>query len=271
MQRLHYTPVIPCFSTQDDVKAHHPDIPVRLTRAGFPSLLVARLNTEPIEMPVLFFAKVLSSIALVAVVVVTTATSSPSAAAKPGDWRVFDTIELRSAKLEKFKKWTKVLKRYKLEEPEERQKCTITAAQKCHLAKWRIFLNKISERPELEQLALVNAYLNKWLYVLDPVNYGEKDYWATPKQFLHRSGDCEDYAIAKMKSLQHLGLPSDRMRILVLQDLNLKVGHAVLLVEYKGKVLVLDNQISKVIEQSRIKHYKPIYSINESAWWLHRS
>ncbi|MEQ9490213.1 MAG: transglutaminase-like cysteine peptidase [Alphaproteobacteria bacterium] len=252
------------------MKTRHAGIPVRLTRTGFPSLLIARLNTEPIKMPVLFFAKVLFSIALVAVVTAT-ATSSPSAAAKPGDWRVFDTIELRSAKLEKFKKWTDVLKRYEAEEPEELQKCTITAAQKCHLAKWRIFLKKISERPELEQLALVNAYLNKWLYVLDPVNYGEKDYWATPKQFLHRSGDCEDYAIAKMKSLQHLGLPSDRMRILVLQDLNLKVGHAVLLVEYKGKVLVLDNQISKVIEQSRIKHYKPIYSINESAWWLHRS
>jgi len=190
--------------------------------------------------------------------------------AKTDKWKVFNTVELRSSKMEKFKKWTGVIDRYAAEESEELQKCTITAVQKCHLAKWRIFLKKISKRPELEQMALVNAYMNKWLYVLDPVNYGKKDYWATPKQFLHRAGDCEDYAIAKMKSLQHLGLPSDRMRILVLQDLNLGIGHAVLLVEYNGKVLVLDNQISKVIEQSRIKHYKPIYSINETSWWLHR-
>ncbi len=209
--------------------------------------------------------------AMVATILAGATTSTPAAAAKSESWRVFDTVELRSAKLEKFKKWTDVLERYEAEEPEELQKCTLSAVQKCHLAKWRIFLNKIADRPELEQLALVNAYMNKWVYVLDPVNYGKKDYWATPKQFLHRSGDCEDYAIAKMKSLQHLGLPSDRMRILVLQDLNLQVGHAVLLVEYKGKVLVLDNQISKVIEQSRIKHYKPIFSINETAWWLHRS
>lgn len=196
---------------------------------------------------------------------------APTAAvAKADKWKVFNTVELRSTKMEKFKKWTDVLERYETEEPEELQKCKITAVQKCHLAKWRIFLKKISKRPELEQLALVNAYLNKWLYVLDPVNYGKKDYWATPKQFLHRAGDCEDYAIAKMKSLQHLGLASDRMRVLVLQDLNLGIGHAILLVEYKGKVLVLDNQISKVIEQSRIKHYKPIYSINETSWWLHR-
>jgi len=195
----------------------------------------------------------------------------PSPAAAGTDkWKVFNTAELRSTKMEKFKKWTDVIDRYKAEEGEELQKCKVTAVQKCHLAKWRIFLKKISNRPELEQLALVNAYMNKWLYVLDPVNYGVKDYWATPKQFLHKAGDCEDYAIAKMKSLQHLGLPNERMRVLVLQDLNLGIGHAVLLVEYKGKVLVLDNQISKVIEQSRIKHYKPIYSINETSWWLHR-
>ena len=205
-----------------------------------------------------------------ALIVAATSLAPSQAAAKVDKWKVFNTLELRSTKMEKFKKWTEVLERYESEETEELQKCKVTAVQKCHLAKWRIFLKKISKRPELEQLALVNAYMNKWLYVLDPVNYGKKDYWATPKQFLHKAGDCEDYAIAKLKSLRHLGIPTERMRVLVLQDLNLGIGHAVLLVEYKGKVLVLDNQISKVIEQSRIKHYKPIYSINESAWWLHR-
>ena len=60
------------------------------------------------------------------------------------------------------------------------------------------------------------------------------------------------------------------MRIVVLQDLNLKVAHAVLVVYIDGKALVLDNQITKVVESKRIKHYKPIFSINEGAWWLHR-
>ena len=195
---------------------------------------------------------------------------SAEAASAGLKWKVFGTIEIRSTKLAKFKKWTETLDRYAGEKPEELQKCRPTPTNKCHLARWRIFLAKIAERPEREKLELVNAYLNKWLYLLDPVNYGVKDYWATPKQFMLRNGDCEDYAIAKYMSLAHLGFPKDKMRVLVLQDLNLQTPHAVLLVEIDGEILMLDNQISKVISADRVKHYKPIYSINENAWWLHR-
>lgn len=197
--------------------------------------------------------------------------TNPAAAATAGvKWKIFNTVEIRSTKLAKFKKWTDTLDRYAGEAPEELQKCKPTPTNKCHLARWRIFLAKISKRPPEEQLELVNAYLNKWLYLLDPINYGVKDYWATPKQFMLRSGDCEDYAISKYMSLAHLGFPKDKMRVLVLQDLNLGIPHAVLLVEIGGKILMLDNQISKVIDADRVKHYKPIYSINEEAWWLHR-
>lgn len=185
-------------------------------------------------------------------------------------WSVFGTKEIMSTKLAKFQKWTETLKRYSGEEPEELNVCQVTPTNQCHLARWRIFLKQILTKPKREQLDLVNAYLNKWLYVIDPVNYGVKDYWATPKQFMQRNGDCEDYAISKFMSLAHLGFPKANMRVLVLQDLNLSTAHAVLLVELDGEVLMLDNQISSVINADRVKHYKPIYSINEEAWWLHR-
>ncbi len=175
-----------------------------------------------------------------------------------------------SSKLGKFQKWTDTLKRYAGEAPEEMQVCQLSPTNKCHLAKWRIFLKQILTKPKRDQLEMVNSYLNNWLYVIDPVNYGVKDYWATPKQFMQRAGDCEDYAISKYMSLAHLGFSKDRMRVLVLQDLNLKTAHAVLLVELDGQVWLLDNQISKVIDANRVKHYKAIYSINEKAWWLHR-
>lgn len=193
-----------------------------------------------------------------------------AAAGATGKWSIFGTKEVMSTKLAKFQKWTDTLQRYAGEEPEELQVCQVTPTNQCHLARWRIFLKQILTRPKREQLDLVNAYLNKWLYVIDPVNYGVKDYWATPKQFMQRAGDCEDYAIAKFMSLAHLGFPKDKMRVLVLQDLNLSTAHAVLLVELDGDVLMLDNQISTVISVDRVKHYKPIYSINEDAWWLHR-
>ncbi len=190
--------------------------------------------------------------------------------AQAAGWNVFGTNEIQSKKLTKFKKWTGTLERYSTEAPSELQACKVTPTNQCHMARWRIFLKKIANQPPAEQLNLVNTYVNKWAYELDPVNYGVKDFWATPKQFMARNGDCEDYAIVKYMSLLHLGFPKDKMRILVLEDQNLKVGHAVLLVNLDGKVLMLDNQISKVIEANRVKHYKAIYSINESAWWLHR-
>jgi hypothetical protein len=38
----------------------------------------------------------------------------------------------------------------------------------------------------------------------------------------------------------------------------------------KGTAMLLDNQISDVVPASVVHHYKPIYSINEKAWWLHK-
>ena len=44
----------------------------------------------------------------------------------------------------------------------------------------------------------------------------------------------------------------------------------VLVVLDGGKAWVLDNQIDQVIDADRIRHYRPYYSINASAYWLHR-
>ena len=184
---------------------------------------------------------------------------------------LFGTKELSSTKLEKFEKWTSVLERYSKDEPNELAKCQITAAEACHIAKWRIFLNKLKDIAPLDQLEYVNKYMNQYAYLLDPINYGKKDYWATPKEFMYRTGDCEDYAISKYISLVHLGWPKENMRIVVLQDQNLNVAHAILVVYVNDQALVLDNQIPQVIDSTRIKHYKPIFSITDDRWWLHRS
>jgi predicted transglutaminase-like cysteine proteinase len=83
-------------------------------------------------------------------------------------------------------------------------------------------------------------------------------------------GDCEDYAIAKFLSLKRLGWTDDELRVAAVKDLNLNVGHAVLIVYYGGKTWVLDNQIRRVVATASIRHYQPVYSINETSWWRHR-
>jgi len=91
-----------------------------------------------------------------------------------------------------------------------------------------------------------------------------------PGQFLGRNGDCEDYAIARFMSLRALGFDDRLLRIVVLGDLTPLLAHAVLVVYYQGEALVLDNQIESVLPASAIRHYRPIYSLNEHNWWLHR-
>jgi predicted transglutaminase-like cysteine proteinase len=86
-------------------------------------------------------------------------------------------------------------------------------------------------------------------------------------QFFTKDGDCEDYAIAKYLTLRALGWKADTLRIVVLQDMNLRIAHAILSVYYKGKILLLDNQIAQVVDSRNVRHYQPIYSVNENGWW----
>jgi len=106
--------------------------------------------------------------------------------------------------------------------------------------------------------------------VLDIVNWGIADYWATPREFAIKDGDCEDFAIAKYVSLKLLGWSDDDLRIVVLHDSNLNADHAVLAAYVDGRAMILDNQTRQVLPSEAIRHYQPYYSINETGWWLHR-
>lgn len=167
-----------------------------------------------------------------------------------------------------FGQWIQVLERHILIDVPEGD-CTSKALNRCHLRNWLAFLDSLKHLPFDEQLDAVNRYANKKPYVLDIDNYGLDDYWAVPKEFLYNNGDCEDYAITKMFSLRWLGFDQNALRIVVLQDTNLRIPHAVLAVADHDDIMILDNQISEVISHHEIVHYAPVYSINESHWWIH--
>src|SRR3546814_5921012 len=58
---------------------------------------------------------------------------------------------------------------------------------------------------------------------------------------MKRSGDCEDYAIAKFFVLRDLGYTGEQLRIVILMDRIRRVGHAVLAVYALGDILILDS------------------------------
>ncbi len=183
---------------------------------------------------------------------------------------LFGSSEARSSRMALFPKWQGTLSRYFDERRLADAPCVASAFNRCHLKAWTRFLESLKDRDPLIQIAEVNRYVNRKRYIVDPRNYGVVDYWATPRQFFDRNGDCEDYAIAKFMSLRALGFDDARLRIVVLQDLNLGIAHAVLVVYHKGEALVLDNQVQGVVPARAIRHYRPIYSLNEHSWWLHR-
>jgi predicted transglutaminase-like cysteine proteinase len=185
-----------------------------------------------------------------------------------GSEKLFGYREVVNTDLSLFPQWLSVLERH-IKETTPKGSCESTKFNQCHLKEWRDFLARLKPLPPAEQIKQVNLYANKKPYVLDIENYGVADYWATPLEFLAHNGDCEDYAIFKMLSLKQLGFPVDDMRIVIVQDTNLRIAHAVMSLKRNGDILILDNQIPQVISHKDIFHYVPIYSLNEKHWWMH--
>ncbi|OAB56437.1 hypothetical protein AY599_21370 [Leptolyngbya valderiana BDU 20041] len=206
--------------------------------------------------------RVVSPLALAAALAIAALPDTAAARFSPS---LFGSLEARSDNIALFPKWQGALARYFGE---------VSAPQgvtREDLVEWQAFLDGLGGRNAMTQIEAVNDQMNRHRYIQDPPNWGVPDYWATPAQFFQKNGDCEDYAIAKFMSLRALGWPNEALRIVVLKDLNLRLMHAVLVVYHDGQAYVLDNQIDQVMPAERIRHYRPIYSVNEEAWWLHRS
>ncbi len=182
--------------------------------------------------------------------------------------RLFGYHESRQSDMSILTQWLSVMKRHIREDTPDGD-CSSGRFNKCHLRQWYAFLKSIKGRPRLEQMRLVNNFANKQNYVLDIDNYGVEDYWAIVKEFLNNGGDCEDYAITKLYSLQWLGFPISSTRLVILQDTNLGVQHAVLAVYINGDIKILDNQTQQIVSHRKIAHYVPIYSVNQRSWWMY--
>jgi len=188
------------------------------------------------------------------------------AQAFPAD--LFGYAEESQQRLADFPQWLRVLERQLTDNLQDGD-CSARMINRCHMAEWRHFIDQTRTLPVREQLKAVNLYANSRNYVLDLQNYGVEDYWAIPREFLSNGGDCEDYAITKFFSLRWLGLADDDLRLVIVQDTNLRVPHAVLAVARGTDVFILDNQVQAVLSQRDVVHYAPVFSINEAHWWIH--
>jgi predicted transglutaminase-like cysteine proteinase len=182
-----------------------------------------------------------------------------------GDLRLFGYKEERKEGFGIFPQWVSVMRRQQSDRATP-ENCPLNL---CRVPEWQQLIASQRGHGLREQLAAINEFANRFRYVSDQDNYGRSDYWAIPREFLTLGGDCEDYAIIKYFSLRQLGVVPESLRIVVVQDSNLRVPHAVLAVYAPEGILILDNQIREVIFHTKIAHYIPVFSLNERNWWMH--
>ena len=188
--------------------------------------------------------------------------------ARPSPDNLFGYQQIQKESLNLFPQWLSVLERHILN-LKDSDSCESEKFNRCHLQQWQAFLKGIKHLSVRQKIKRVNKYANEKEYILDIENYGVADYWETPQEFLINNGDCEDFAIIKMLSMKWLGYDIDAMRVVVVQDTNLRIPHAVMAIENNNDIFILDNQIEEVISHTDIYHYVPVYSVNEKHWWMH--
>ncbi|MDL2316236.1 transglutaminase-like cysteine peptidase [Desulfovibrio sp. OttesenSCG-928-A18] len=190
----------------------------------------------------------------------------PQAPAGKKPIRLFGTVEFRMP-IEDVPKWETV------RENEGRRPSFLNGgadvSSKKVAERWAKLREKLADAPLNEKVRGVNVFFNRWPYRTDREVWGVEDYWATPREFMQRSGDCEDYAIAKYYALRDLGVPKEILRIAAIKDTILNVGHAVTIVYMDDDAYVLDNLSNLVLSHSELDHYDPVFTVNEEFLWRH--
>lgn len=132
-------------------------------------------------------------------------------------------------------------------------------------------LHKLQGKDVRYQLSEVNRFFNQFRYKEDLKLWGQKDYWATPEEFLGvNSGDCEDYVVAKYFALRKLGVPDKHLYLTYVKAVRQNIAHMVL--SYfetpKSIPLILDNYNPRILRADKRKDLLPVYSFNAKSLFL---
>lgn len=131
--------------------------------------------------------------------------------------------------------------------------------------------DQVAGLSDRDMLNLVNRTVNGAMtYKSDAVIWGTSDYWATPSEMARKgAGDCEDFAIAKYWALRSLGVPDDKLQLVLLQDTRRQLFHAVLIAHTGSGAYVLDNVSNRLLVDTEIAQYQPIMSFAGERSYIH--
>ncbi len=123
----------------------------------------------------------------------------------------------------------------------------------------------------VQQLRLVNSYFNSKPYEDDARLFGVDDYWQFAEQFVRQGGDCEDFVIAKYRTLIAAGFPDENLRIVLVDDRVTSTEHAVLAARIGSAIFILDNQKVGLKLEAQVTTYRPLYAFNRQSVYYYKS
>lgn len=183
--------------------------------------------------------------------------------------KLFGSVEIKFEDEKKIRAWGATYNRF-VSDVGQMSRCINSEAQcnSAHLDAWAKDLRGLRGQSTQTIMAEVNRKVNQRRYMSDDIIYGRSDYWASPQEFLERSGDCEDFALMKFASLLALGVDNKDIR-LVIGKLADGTPHAFLAVQAGGTEYVMDNREARVFAANSRTGYIPKYSMNLTDRWSH--
>jgi predicted transglutaminase-like cysteine proteinase len=133
------------------------------------------------------------------------------------------------------------------------------------------FSTALKQFTAVKQLELANRYVNHRVhYQSDEQHFGRPDVWSSANETLRSgSGDCEDYAIAKLQLLRAAGFPQHDLYLVIVHDLVRRADHAVLVARAAGNMFVLDDGTDEVLNSRDVTDYRPVLTFASYGKWTH--
>src|SRR5690606_31457615 len=152
---------------------------------------------------------------------------------------------------------------------------TYGATSAARLQQWFTMLDRAAAMPDPRaQLASVNDFWNMNVREgTDQAIWKQEDYWATPLETLAKGlADCEDFVIGKYFSLVHLGVPTDKLRLIYVraQVDGQSIAHMVLgyYETPAADPLILDNLRHAIRPAAQRRDLTPVFSFNADAVYV---
>jgi predicted transglutaminase-like cysteine proteinase len=116
----------------------------------------------------------------------------------------------------------------------------------------------------LARIGVINRAINLAIQPMsDLQQWGVADRWSAPLEtFTTGRGDCEDYAIAKFVALIAAGVAPEDVKLVIVHDLAVSDGHAVVAAHVDGSWVVLDNRWLALVEDTEMRRMVPISVID---------